>query len=213
MIFVAIFGSLILGCHDAGPTKQKYPYVVTGSVTNVDFKGAVFNGEIALPGTSVVKDYGFVWNDYMSPTLDDFRISLGKDLKATFSATVSTDLVVTRNYTVRAYVETIDNVVYGSDMTFKSSGSLPPQIISFTPARGPEGTEITIVGKNFGVGKPLREKMVTLSYGNRMEIVSWSDTVIIVKAPPAFTMPKGSYQIQVTVAQMAVGSAQLFTYL
>jgi hypothetical protein len=196
--FTVTLITLLTGCEDeAKPNQQKYPFLSINDVSNVNSKGAEFNGELDLPGTSVVSEYGFEWTRFTPSELTPYyRLSLGNDIQKKFSAAITSDLWNNELYFVRAYAITENYTVYTNSVSFHNVGATPPEIFSLSPSNGTEGTEITIVGKNFGHGNPLNEKFVSLGYYHFMEVVSFTDTVIIVKAPPAFSIPKGTYNIE-----------------
>ncbi len=82
-----------------------------------------------------------------------------------------------------------------------------PQITSFTPTRGPEGTPVTITGTNLGVSSA-SEIQVSLN-GVNLVISSRSSTQLKVTIPPG--MRPGTYPFVVTVRNQTATSATSFT--
>jgi N-acetylneuraminic acid mutarotase len=182
------------GCEEAsGPKRQDYPFIQTNEVTEVDGTGVTFNGELLQPGVDDIVEYGFVWAMNSTPTMDDRRISVGKEMPETFSTRVKTDLIAGENYVVRAYAITKKYVVYGNEVGFTSLGSSAPVVTSVIPDRGIDGDTIVIVGENFG--STTSTNAVTLGELEMIVIQASNDTIkaVIPEAPKG-----GAYQLKLS---------------
>ncbi|MCZ8215342.1 MAG: IPT/TIG domain-containing protein, partial [Cyclobacteriaceae bacterium] len=194
VILISLSAFYFFSCEEAKePKQQNYPIIQTNAVTDIDSSGVTFNGELLKIGTDEVLDYGFVWSTDSKPTTQDFIISLGKNIKSLFSTNINFDLVAHQNYSVRVYVITSKNIVYGNEETFTSLGSSTPIIESFSPMNGLDGDTVTIQGENFG--STLNSNIVNIGTVTAT-VLSTNNTTIKILIPP---IPQsGSYKIQVT---------------
>jgi N-acetylneuraminic acid mutarotase len=165
---------------DAEILPKFYPYVVT--VEPVVYEGGViFSAEILQPGDQEIEQYGFVWSDKGNPSASsDCKLFRGNVKKGIYSFTLTGGLIKGTQYTVRAYVVSGKIRVLGNPVSFESSGSLPPQITSFTPTSGPIGTPVVIEGKNFAVSASENR----VKFGNVQAIIdSVSEDRLFVTVP------------------------------
>lgn len=152
--FIGIFFIVLIifiseGCEKKDQPRT-YPRVETKSVTEISLKGATFNGEIYSLGSEQVINHGFVWSESNNPSLVGDRIFLGPvENVGTFKAEIVTTLVNGVQYTVKSFAQTVDHVVYGIPVTFKSLGSGTPEINGFEPVSAEWLDTVLIKGKNF----------------------------------------------------------------
>jgi N-acetylneuraminic acid mutarotase len=165
---------------DAKPHAQAYPIIETQSVSNIDSSGVVFNGRLLQSGIDPVVDYGFVWGKSPKPTINNFRIALGKDLTSTFSTRVGFDLIAGNTYYARTYLITPHAQVYGSDVTFTSKGSAKPTLTSFSPTDVIDGDTISITGLNFSSSTAENKVMIGIANAS---VVSASNKLIKAVVP------------------------------
>ena len=74
--------------------------------------------------------------------------------------------------------------------------SVPPKIASLTPSRGPVGTRVTIGGSAFGASQG--SSKVAFATTAMAQVVSWSDTSIVVIVPQMAPVGSG-FMVGVTV--------------
>lgn len=127
-----------------------YPLIQTGEVTNIDSTGAIFHARISDLSTDNILEFGFVWGPASKQGLNPYRIILAETpANGTFSTKLATDLLSDTVYYVQAYAKNGSYTTYGKIVTFRSKGSLSPEIIDFSPKEGSDGTQVTINGRNF----------------------------------------------------------------
>lgn len=175
---------------------KEYADVELSEIVSSD-SGATYKAKIVSQGNYEIKDYGFVWaEDKSSPVLSDFKISLGSNLlNPEFSTTVQSDLVKGKKYYVRAYVQTSKYLIYSKEKIFTSGGSLAPEITSFSPLSGLDGTTITIKGKNFSL---LASRNLVKIGSAEAEVISTDGNEIKIKSP--VLSYGGDFKITVEVA-------------
>ena len=135
LIILFVFSAgLFNRCEEEKAKERSYPRVKTNPVTNITDKGATFNAEIYSPGSELIINHGFVWGEGDDPTLNNNKIMLGTgNPEGTYSAEIVSSLSKDVEYTVKAFVQTTEHVVYGLPVTFKSLGSGGPVINGFEP--------------------------------------------------------------------------------
>lgn len=194
---------------DATPAQKEYPEVLLNKITEISSKGVTFKATVDYLSKYEILDYGFVWSENVPrPTISDFKISLGTALKGSFSADVNTDLAAGKKYNVRAYVQNSKYLVYSKEEVFTSLGSLAPEISSFTPVKGLDGTIVTIKGKNFS--KTLSRNIVKI--GSAASVVLYADENEIHIMTP-FVEYSGNFKITVKVAEQTASSASDYTII
>lgn len=107
------------------------------------------------------------------------------------------------------------------DVTSRDTASGPPEIAEINPPQGPVGTYVTLAGRDFGrtIGQVIfrdlatgNEALADTSFPPVCSEEFWSDDVVVVKVPRAFTrggtgsLEPGAYAVRV-VAAVAGGSA------
>ncbi|RAW00369.1 IPT/TIG domain-containing protein [Pseudochryseolinea flava] len=204
LIVVSILSILaVFSCKDEVVNK---PVFETLQVTRAD-TGATFQAKINLLGGQSADDYGFVWSDQTSPTIDDsvyyFR-TLAK--QGTFLYTVNNDLTPGKIYYVRAFIKSENQIIYANEVQFESLGSATPFITSFSPSSGGAEDVIVIKGDNF---TRVISNMQVLIGENQLEILEASRNELKVKIPASYhtaTLP-----IALTVTGKSAQSKEQFT--
>lgn len=147
-----LLGIYLVSCdHQFDLDSQSYPLIKMADIS-VSMEGATYEAEILEPGNQAILEKGFVWGRATSPTLADSRIIVMAQDNRKFRAEISSGLAADEIYYVRAYAKTATYTVYGTELTFKSLGSLKPVMTDFSPKTGSIGSEITVSGSNFGHG-------------------------------------------------------------
>jgi N-acetylneuraminic acid mutarotase len=197
--FLLLVELLLLSCKkEAVPVAKEYPYVITSDVENNDNTGVTLVANISSLGNNKIEEYGFVFSKGEGPTIKDFRVTLKTNAKVgEYTYRISNGLERGTRYFVSSYVKTVNYLVYGNIISFYSNGSLPPEIIGFSPAKGHAGTIVEIEGKNFSTFPGLN----IVKFGNVVaKIDSVSENKLFVEAP-VITETK-DVQISVTTANM-----------
>ncbi len=150
ILFISLW-ALWVKCDDDEATRRNYPRLKTLPVSEVNLDGARFNAEIIFRGDFEVINYGFVWGETESPTLErSDRLIYAENIQSEkFSEKIETTLKGETAYFVRAFIETNDFIVYGENVSFIALGSGGPEISSFAPIAGTIGDTISIFGSNF----------------------------------------------------------------
>ena len=143
-----LFLIIVSACQNQGP---EYPSILTGMVTEVNSTGATFMCRITNLGEHACSEYGFVWDTAKDPTYENSEKYIFPYPPETgdFSKRVSTTLLNSVTYYVRAFIRQGEVLIYGSSVEFISKGSGSPQIGLFYPAEANIGDTVTIVGKDF----------------------------------------------------------------
>jgi hypothetical protein len=195
--------------NEADIMPQPYPIVLMSGVV-AENDGASFSAEIVNPGKAPFIEKGFVWGRYSKPTLTGCHSSAepASEHETNIDLTITSGLAKDSVYYVRAYIKTTNYTVYSNEVSFVSSGSLPPVISGFSPEEGSKGTEVTISGFNFGYeGQP-----VVLLIGEKPAIVkSLTNTEIVFDVPNIDQLYKG--KITLIIAGTKVTSASEFQIL
>ncbi len=129
-------------------TSKDFPFVITNTVSDINTKGATFSAEVLDKGKKVVTDFGFI----MESENETFTFSLKhfKDLDD-FTYRCDVDIEADTEYSVRAFVVTEEDSVLSNQVSFIGEGSLPPEIITFTPAGGPDSSEVLLLCKHINL--------------------------------------------------------------
>ncbi|WP_436516383.1 IPT/TIG domain-containing protein [Ekhidna sp. To15] len=181
-IFFVSLLALLVKCDEEDITSRNYPRLRTLSVSEITADGARFNAEIIFRGEFEIINFGFVWSENESPTIESSdRVIYSENIQSEkFSETIETTLKEGVSYFVRAFVETNDFIVYGENISFVSLGSLAPNIVEVTP------TDIfyldTIEIKGRGFSYLISQNEVKLGEAIA-PIVALSDTVIKITVP------------------------------
>jgi len=132
---------------------RSYPSLDTREATDINDNGAVLHGELLGLGTSPIKDYGFVYRETQTLSLNDSEIiSLGKSPQTgEFSAVANRNMPEGKLcfYTTYAIVEPNNMVVYGREKVFTSLGGIPHTITDIIPSEGFPSDTFMIIGSGF----------------------------------------------------------------
>ena len=190
---------------DAEVKPKDYPYVITYS-PNITYEGAEFSADLTNIGNQKILKYGFVWSKNSNPTIqENSKLFDGEPKKGIYSYKIHSGLTKGQTYYVRAYILTYKYEVYGNVKSFKSEGSLPPEIVSFSPSKGYANTKITIKGINFGNNI----NGITVKFGDVVaKIDSITDTFINVRSP--LIKKDSALNISVEVAGMTITSEEKY---
>jgi hypothetical protein len=201
---------LITSCKEKEPTPRAYPRVKTLEVVEIRKSGVSFQAEIIYYANSGIDDHGFVWGTVKNPTINKAnQKSLGlKSEIGLFETTINSNLIEGEVYYVRAYAKNKDYVVYGKEVTFKSLGSLPPRITSFTPGSAHLGDTITIEGDNL---KALLDEYIIKFDSVLTKVVSAKENSLRVVVPNDLTSKIST--ISLTLAKQTATSSEKFTLL
>jgi hypothetical protein len=209
---------LFVKCTEDKVGTREWPRLNTMPVTDITVLGAQFNADFTLRGDFQILSYGFVWSTQLNPSLEasDKVVFSGSPAENSFSAKIETNLDDIATIYVRSFVETADYTVYGETVNFISRGSGAPNVISFTPPSGKLGDKISIVGRGFSY-IPQRNKVEfanlngpRYSDSNAAEIISSSDTLLVVKVP--LIEYETFVKINVTIYHWTGTSAESFRY-
>lgn len=115
---------LILGCNDDEPIIRDFPIIKTLSPTDIDESGATFHGELVRKGKTKITSYGFVWKLDDPGIIEMHKVDLGKNLSDDlFEARVDHSLIKGLTYQVRAFVELLNQTIFGEIVFVESQGS------------------------------------------------------------------------------------------
>jgi hypothetical protein len=176
---------------------KEYPYVITNSPI-VNNEGVKFLADLKNLGTQEILKYGFVWGKNSNPTIqNNNRLFFEEPSKGIYSCNINSGLAKEQTYYVRAYILTDQYEVYGNEKLFKSQGSLPPEINSFSPQKGYAGERVTIEGRNFSNNKD----NIVVKFGEVNAIIdSLSNDVVYVKSP--LIKKSGKIKISILISGM-----------
>ena len=133
-------------------------FIETNDATNISTTSAILNGKISRKPPTAILQYGFVYNQTPTPSLENGAFIAKVESEpaiAPFSYMVE-DLVIDKNYFYRAYATTSDGTFYGEERSFRAEASLPlvettkPRAETLSQAIG--GGNVTSDG-GFKVGK------------------------------------------------------------
>lgn len=105
-------------------TTNGLPVMTTVSSEKVFGTNSVVNGNIDDNGGSSTKSYGFVYAQTSSPTIEGFKLEVGKVGLGEFNGKL-TGLNVLTKYYVRAYATNSNGTGYGEDISFTTGDGLP----------------------------------------------------------------------------------------
>lgn len=198
-VIIAFF-SLSNCIKEAELQPKDYPLVTT-NIPIVSSEGAIFSAEVVNPGNLTIIKYGFVWSENTRPTINDSRIFQTGNANGNYTFVVTADLIKGRHYGVRACLITENYVIYGTEVSFTSMGSLPPLLISFSPKKGYAGERIIINGDNFS---SVPENNI-VKFGESIAIVdSANSNTLYVRSP--LIKENRKVRISVTTSEMTCQS-------
>lgn len=195
-----------MNCEDAEMIPKEYPYVVMESVSTSN-SGAKFSANVSGLGNQTILSHGFVWGvqSTLNIEVDDHKYITSKPATGSIVMEINSGLMEGQTYYVRPFIQTENILVYGSELSFTSEGSNPPEIHDFQPKFGPVGTRVEITGKNFG----LSGKSNTVKFGEYIaQVDSATETKLYVKVPQV--KEPEEVNIIVETAGMLVNSNEKF---
>jgi hypothetical protein len=206
LLIYSLLGIFLVSCdHELDLNSQEYPLIKTSDIS-VTIDGATYEAEILDPGKQAVVEKGFVWGTVASPTIADSRIIVTDTDDRNFRAEITSGLAADEVYHVRAYVKTTTYTVYGTQLTFKSLGSLKPVITDFSPKTGSIGSEISVSGSNFGHGNL---QSIVLKIGSvQASLKSVTNSQIVFYVPQVTESKKA--KITLELAEMTVNTQDEF---
>lgn len=162
-------------------TEFDIPLILTGEVTGITEDGVILNAKIRDFSKESIKGYGFVINNEKVDSGTEGKILIeGNKNEGVINYNLKSGLKTGQSYEIRAFVETVNETIYGNVVTFQSQGSLAPVIKSFYPQNGPIGTKVTIEGENFGYLK----SEISIEFGSvSVQLDSLTNEKIIVTIP------------------------------
>lgn len=103
--------------------KEK-PLVSTRAVASVSYNTADFSGAVIKIGSSVVKQHGFCWSAFPTPTISDEGLcNLGDCNEPRDFTYKAVNLAPSTTYYMRAYAENADGLSYGEEVSFTTKGT------------------------------------------------------------------------------------------
>ena len=196
----------LLSCNkDAEIQPKEYPYVIAEKVEVYD-NGAKFTADITNLGDHHILAHGFVWNDSVSPNINDHSKLINSEANTgKYTIELYSGFIEGQTYYVRPYIKTEKHEVYGNMVSFISKGSLPPVINDFSPKFGPIGTQVEIIGENFALS--ISGNLVKFGYAVAI-IDSVFENKLIVRIPTISKPEK--VNISIETAEMMSISNELF---
>lgn len=190
---------ITVGCADLTLKSKSYPFLITKPV-EVSPEGAILSAEVLDVGTAPVTSFGFMLNDTEVFKLVN-AIKLNQSFAAgAYSVKVSTGLEAGKTYYMKPFAQTADHVVFGDLIKFEAQGSLPPKILSFSPAEGPIGSRVEIRLNNLGLPGTLGAR-AKVYFGNALaKVDSVAEGVLYVPVP--VVTQGGPVPIKVEIAGM-----------
>ncbi len=209
IFIVLLLFSIAFSCRNKDEEERTFPQVETLEVTNITDEGAVFNGLVeGFLTNRNITDHGFCYGfPNKKAPLGYTRISLGKldESSNSFHAQVSGDLFKDKTYSVIAYIESSNRIIYGTTASFVSKGGCAPEIKSFKPQVAGWGDTIKISGKYFS--SKVDNNVVKFDQV-KASVVSASDSVLRVIVPVDLSAQKS--MIGVTTAEKTFLAGQPF---
>jgi len=187
---------LIAGCEKEKVLPREFPKLRTMEVSDISTEGAAFEGVIEKEGSEPIIDWGFVWDINQNPKIEtaEYYLESYSPGKNALQRDVLSTLIAGEHYSVKFFARTASYAVYGNEVVFESLGSRGPEISSFFPEQGPLGTQVSIHGTGFRqveIGNIVRFDTV------RAEVLSTSDTVLVVTVPSSLQAKKVKVSVQV----------------
>ncbi len=112
----------LLSCTEEERLNIDYPRIKTLDISVNTMEEVIYMAEITYRGETEIQSYGFVWGQGNNPDLisgSQVRLN-GKPENNTFAITLNDLLIKNTTYTVRAFVETDQYVIYGRTIEFTS---------------------------------------------------------------------------------------------
>ncbi|HPE35094.1 MAG TPA: hypothetical protein PLI65_09880 [Bacteroidales bacterium] len=140
-LFMALMAWLLQpGCKKVD--LERIAMIKTNPVSDITINTAVMNAEIIDIGEKV-KSYGFVVATYENPTITDQKVIAGNNpVIGSFSQIVD-GLSQNTGYWVRGFVESESSVVYGENVTFKTTAGTSTAWLNYDNGQNNDGIGLT----------------------------------------------------------------------
>ncbi|MGL1888200.1 MAG: IPT/TIG domain-containing protein [Reichenbachiella sp.] len=196
---------ILISCTDAEIAQKEYPLIFMSEV-ETDGGGVTFHARIESLGQQEIISYGFVWNQ-----IDDndnfenwYRKVLDEPITTgLISSSINSDLLKDYDYVVRPFVVTPENTIYGTSIQFTSTGSKTPEVLSYSPKEGFDGTLVKLEGKNFS----LRNENISIFVENtKVDIIRSSEDSLVFKIPQSAFVGNAELRIEVGDQEVRIGN-------
>lgn len=178
---VFLFCLLLLSCHREEITPD-VPVLFTGQVVEIDKNGALYTGVFRNVDPDKVLEYGFTLSIFNNPEFyNSVKFSLPLPMNdEVYSYRDNSNLVPDSTYYLRTFVRYSERIYYGSTVSFRSMGSMFPEITAVEPETFLFGDTIRIYGRHFSQNKQI---LKVLFNEDIAEITEASDTVLSAIVP------------------------------
>ncbi|MFN8208593.1 MAG: IPT/TIG domain-containing protein [Bacteroidales bacterium] len=181
---------LLAACEDAVVSPEKFPYVTTDEVSQVDTGGAAFSASVLMSPGFAVEDFGFTWTSEDNSTY--LQSLLGLDNPENFSIRIHNDIRSDIAYTCRAYVKGEGLTLLGNSVVFIGKGSRSPEVFSVSPLQGASRSLVKVKGACLSRSKT--DNLITIN-GAACTVTYASSDSIIFRIP---LMGPGKTQLIIT---------------
>jgi len=114
--------TFLLSCTEEESLNINYPRIKTLDVSVNTMEEVIYQAEITYRGETEILSYGFVWSQGNNPDLisgSQVRLN-GKPESNIFTIPIHDFLIKNTTYTIRAFVETDQYIIYGQKIEFTS---------------------------------------------------------------------------------------------
>lgn len=208
-VYVALFILLSWQCREYEFPVQEHPGIETVSAIDGGSGGAWLHGKLSRKGRQPVVDHGFIYSLHSDPHVHaSQKLSLGPLHEAdAFEARIQGILYPDTTYYVKAFAATAQLTVYGSVVSFRSTGGMTPFIGALLPNEGTWGDTIQIAGKNLSAA----EGQVSVFFGDfESRVITSSDSLIKCIVPR--DVPDSAASVSVAVLNHKAISAKAFVF-
>lgn len=196
-LIILLFVCLCFACSQTHEEEPKaYPTLTSVATSDISDTGVTFTSSLSKATEADISDHGFVWStDSKTIFSSSDQLSLGTASElSTFTTRLNTRLREGQRYYVRSFVEIDELRVLSDTVSFVSSGSQGPELISFKPKIANVGDNITLIGKGFS--SQIENNIV--SFGDHKGLITKStlDTILVV-VPEQLTLEKSEIKVEV----------------
>lgn len=190
--FFSVFLLLVIGstsCQKEEEISRPFARIRTLPVTEIDSTGVTFNAEVVLFGEQEIIEYGFILYSDPIDRLPNFPEEFNhfsikqKLIDQQFLIRVNPGIVEGERKIVRAYIRSLEQIIYGDETSFITARTASPVIEKISPDVLVPGDTMIISGKHFfGVnqgGKVFVEGNNNIS----IDIVAASENEILAIVP------------------------------
>jgi hypothetical protein len=182
--------SLLASCEEASITPERFPYVNTNEVSEIDTGGATFSASVLTSPSFIVDDYGFSWEGENNSTYQQSlkgRVSIGE-----FRQRIHSDIRAGKTYTCRAYVKGEGLTVLGNPVVFTGKGSRTPQVWSVSPLQAAPFSYIRVKGAC--LSRSRTDNLVSIN-GKACTVTFACEDSLIFRVP---TLPLGTFNLVIS---------------